>query len=118
MMRKSFVAVLPALVLAAACSQGSEPDIGPGPLSAQEIRDHFVGHTYASSSGAKGAYNEDGTATFESQSESDTGTWRIEGDSLCITWNRLAGGHENCFGLTLLEDGRIEVSNGSILTRE
>lgn len=101
----------------AGCSGSGDSAPAAGAMNAKDIQDNFVGSTYQSSADAKGAYNKDGTATFESAKEKDTGTWRLDGDSFCVTWKKLNNAKEQCFTLKRLDDGKIEVSNGSVLTK-
>ena len=32
---------------------------------------------------------------------SDTGSWKLSGDTLCVTWSRLLRGGQHCFRLTI-----------------
>lgn len=45
------------------------------------------------------------------EEDADNGRWRIRQGDLCITWQSWAGGRENCYEVTLLEDGQWRMSH-------
>jgi hypothetical protein len=68
------------------------------------------------------------TATFDSTgtaniawkgadgSGQDTGTWRVEGNANCVTWQTLMEGEENCMTVYKVDEGQYNLfnSNGSM----
>ncbi len=43
--------------------------------------------------------------------ESDTGRWRLVGDSMCVTWKRWFDGREHCYRLRVLNGRRFYFQN-------
>lgn len=79
---------------------------GEKKLTGPEIKAAFTGATISE----KNIYGRfvinftaDGTITVEgiTMSWQDEGKWRVEGDKYCRKLNRLTGGIETCFGVTL-----------------
>lgn len=44
-------------------------------------------------------YNADGTVSLATEYFSDTGTWRIKGDTYCAKWKTIRRGNEACFSM-------------------
>ncbi|MGI9491274.1 MAG: hypothetical protein ACR2QF_02490 [Geminicoccaceae bacterium] len=48
-----------------------------------------------------------------SGSGSDTGSWRIEGNTNCVTWQTLMEGEENCMTVYKVDEGQYNLFNGN-----
>ena len=46
-------------------------------------------------------------------SGSDTGSWRIEGNTKCVTWQTLMEGEENCMTVYKVDEGQYNLFNGN-----
>ena len=46
-----------------------------------------------------------------SGSGSDTGSWRLEDDANCVTWQTLSDGEENCMTVYKVDDGQYNLFN-------
>ena len=46
-------------------------------------------------------------------SGSDTGTWKIEGNTNCVTWQTLMDGEENCMTVYKVDEGQYNLFNGN-----
>lgn len=107
-MQKLKMVVAFSALLGTSCSDQSKP------LTKDQIAREYVGHTFSSTSGARARVNTDGTVIVLSKTPPVEGTWRLDGDQFCQTFDE----KEHCFRLWKLADGRIKVSNGSVLTKE
>ncbi len=66
-------------------------------LTAAQFTDTHVGNCIAYSGESSGTqcFNADGSASYDDKSYGkDTGTWRLNGDEVCITWSQ--EGSESC----------------------
>jgi hypothetical protein len=43
----------------------------------------------------------------------DTGSWRIEGNTNCVTWQTLDDGEENCMTVYKVDEGQYNLFNGN-----
>lgn len=48
-----------------------------------------------------------------SGSGSDTGSWKIEGNTNCVTWQTLMDGEENCMTVYKVAEGQYNLFNGN-----
>lgn len=71
-------------------------------LSALFSRDRAVTWMNARTMG-EGSYSADGSASMNWKSGSDTGSWRIEGDTFCTTWTTVRT-REACFTVYETDD--------------
>ncbi|MGI9501380.1 MAG: hypothetical protein ACR2P3_15195 [Geminicoccaceae bacterium] len=69
------------------------------------------GRRWTASFGATGAANiawkgPDGSGQ-------DTGSWKIEGNTNCVTWQTLMDGEENCMTVYKVDEGQYNLFNGN-----
>ena len=86
-------------------------------LTADQILSDIVGSTLTGSRmGMKisMSFYEDGTASMTSTRRSDTGSWEVEDDSLCIQWDNFRGGERECKKLTRNDDEKYRFSPGRL----
>jgi hypothetical protein len=43
----------------------------------------------------------------------DTGSWQIEGNATCVTWQTLNEGEENCMTVYKVDNGQYNLFNGN-----
>ena len=43
----------------------------------------------------------------------DTGSWKIEGNTNCVTWQNLMDGEENCMTVYKVDEGQYNLFNGN-----
>ncbi|MFX0541002.1 hypothetical protein ACEWPM_004620 [Roseovarius sp. S4756] len=88
-------------------------------LSAVEIQDQIVGHSFQGRKGILSVslhYAEDGTVTMRSPLGSGTGRWTLPGDQLCVKMETGPKKANECLAFTRQPDGTYRASNGLRLT--
>lgn len=62
-------------------------------------------------------FDESGTANIKWNGPngpgSDTGSWKIESNANCVTWQTLMDGEENCMTVYKVDDGQYNLFNGN-----
>ena len=47
------------------------------------------------------------------EAEANTGTWKVEGNTNCVTWQTLMDGEENCMTVYKVDEGQYNLFNGN-----
>ena len=66
----------------------------------------------------EGTYHPDGTMEIRTDTDSDTGTWVLEGDTICLTWQKWRKGERYCIYWEREPDGLVaRFTDGRLSTR-
>lgn len=73
-------------------------------------------YTAPDDSGGQVSYFADGTAGLKTVDGREKGTWRLDGDRFCSTWERTGDGAEACFSIYRNVDGSFSwfLADGSL----
>lgn len=87
------------------------------PMTADEIKSDLIGQPLTGKRLGVTMnlfLNQDGSATLRSTLVDDTGTWRVNGDQLCLKWTEFRGGKEQCSTFTR-KNGGFRMKGGPLL---
>ena len=66
----------------------------------------------------EGTYHRDGTMENRTETDSDTGTWEFEGNTVCLTWQKWRNGERYCIYWERTPDGLVSrFPDGRLSTR-
>ena len=109
MLRASIVGLLASALLMALI--GGEAANAGERLSAAELQRLVPGATLkgtvAGGGTFEGTYHSDGTMAIRTETDSDTGTWEFEGDTVCLTWRAWRDGKRYCIYWERTADGYV-----------
>lgn len=87
-------------------------------MDAAQIEDKIIDRplNFKTASGATGEifYSSSGTSKIEVGDDfTDTGTWRLNGNEFCTTWDIIRAGEEKCTDFHQTSEDSFEVSDGT-----
>jgi len=112
-----------ALPGAAALRFGATARPNPGMAATGDeagVRDEMIGRGLKGSMGpfrVRVLHREDGSSVVESAMGNDEGRWRIEQGQLCVRWNTMRGGRENCGTLEPIGGGQYRTSGRGVIVQ-
>ena len=102
-----------ALLFGCAGNQAALEKSGAKQMTGSELKERYSKERNASWTNVRGSSGTatrrpDGTALVDWGSGSDTGTWRIVGDTLCSKWQTAREGKEYCLTVFKVDDGQLK----------